>query len=421
MNLQTPRGTRDLLPEEMKIRETVFGKLKKVVESYGFQPIETPALESFELLAKKSGEQIKEEIYYFKDKGDREIALRFDGTVPVARVVASNIAMPKPIKFYYISRFWRYDEPQAGRLREFWQLGIELIGSKSPLADAEAIACAVDCMKAVGLANFEVRLNSKKIVEGFARLNGIKDLSAFFRLLDKKEKMVSENTFFSELEKLGMDRTIFERLANPESFNDEPKIAEGLSEIKALSSILLNDYLIGEVKLDPLLVRGIDYYDGLVFEVKASDYKLTIAGGGRYDGLIGLYGPEKLPATGWAMGLERLMEVMKKSGTLPAPSVAVDVLVVPIDKMSLEKDAVKIAQSLRTSGLSCDLELMERGLGKSLEYASKAGVKFVVIVGKNEIANGEVVLKDMAAKTENRVKIGDLREKITRQSGSDEE
>lgn len=415
MNLQTPRGTKDLLPEEMKIREQVFGKLKNVVESYGFQPIETPALESFELLAKKSGEQIKEEIYYFKDKGDREIALRFDGTVPVARVVASNIAMPKPIKFYYISRFWRYDEPQAGRLREFWQLGIELIGSKSPLADAEAIACAVDCMKAVGLGNFEVRLNSKKIVEGFARLNGIKDLPAFFRLLDKKEK-ISETAFFSELEnKLGMDRPTFEQLANPESFS-EPKILEGLSEIKELSSILLNDYEIGTVKMDPLLVRGIDYYDGLVFEVKAGDYKLTIAGGGRYDSLIGLYGPEKLPATGWAMGLERLMEVMKKAGTLPVPGVAVDVLVVPIDKMSLEKDAVKIAQSLRTSGLSCDLELMERGLGKSLEYASKAGVKFVIIVGKNEIAEGKIVLKDMTAKTEDKVKIAELSDQITLKS-----
>ncbi len=415
MELRTPRGTKDLLPEEMKIREMVFGKLKGVVESYGFLPIETPAFESFELLAKKSGEQIKDEIYYFKDKGDREIALRFDGTVPVARVVASNIAMPKPIKFYYISRFWRYDEPQAGRLREFWQLGIELIGSKGRLADAEVIACAVDCMKAVGLGNFEVRLNSKKIVEGFAKINGISDLPAFFRLLDKKEK-ISEDTFFSELEKLGMDRTVFERLASPESFNDEPKIVEGLSEIKALSSILLDDYGIGEVKIDPLLVRGIDYYDGLVFEVKASDYKLTIAGGGRYDGLIGLYGPEKLPATGWAMGLERLMEVMKKSGKLPAPSVAVDVLVVPVEA-SLEKDAVKIARSLRASGLSCDIELMERGLGKSLEYASKAGVKFVVIVGKNEIAEGKAVLKDMAAKTEEKVKTADIPGKIALKSG----
>lgn len=414
MELKTPRGTRDLLPQEMKIREIVFGKLKMTVESYGFQPIETPAFESFELLAKKSGEQIKEEIYYFKDKGDREIALRFDGTVPVARVVASNIAMPKPIKFYYISRFWRYDEPQAGRLREFWQLGIELIGAKGLLADAEVIACAVDCMKAVGLGNFEVRLNSKKIVEGFARKSGIKDLPAFFRLLDKKEKL-SENTFFSELDKLGMDRDTFALLESPEKL-DEPKILEGLSEIKTLSSMLLNDYGIGTVKMDPLLVRGIDYYDGLVFEVKASDYKLTIVGGGRYDGLIGLYGPEKLPATGWAMGLERLMEVMKKTGTLPAPSVAVYVLVVPIDK-SLEKDAVKIVQSLRSTGLKCDLELMERGLGKSLEYASKAGIKFVVIAGKNEIADGEAVLKDMAAKTEDKVKIADIPDEIALKSG----
>ncbi len=415
MELKTPRGTRDLLPEEMKIREIVFGKLKKVVESYGFLPIETPAFESFELLAKKSGEQIKEEIYYFRDKGDREIALRFDGTVPVARVVASNTAMPKPIKFYYISRFWRYDEPQAGRLREFWQLGVELIGAKGLLADAEVIACAVDCMNAIGLGNFEVRLNSKKIVEGFAKRFGIADVPAFFRLLDKKEK-ISERAFFSELNKLGMERDTFAFLENPEKLNDEPKISVGLSETKALSSILLDDYGIGAVKMDPLLVRGIDYYDGLVFEVKSRDYKLTIVGGGRYDGLMGLYGPEKLPATGWAMGLERLMEVMKKSGKLPSVVVTSEVLVVPVDK-PLEKDAVKIAQSLRASGLSCDLELMERGLGKSLEYASKAGVKFVVIVGRNEIAKGEAVLKDMAAKTEENVKIADIPDKIALKSG----
>lgn len=401
MNLQTPRGTRDLLPQEMKMREAIFGKLKAVVESYGFQPIETPAFENFELLSKKSGEQIREEIYFFKDKSDRPMGLRFDGTVPVARVVASNNAMPKPIKLYYLSRFWRYDEPQAGRLREFWQLGVELIGSKSRLADAEVIACAVDCMKAVGLENFEVRLNSKKIVEGFANRFGVKDLPAFFRLLDKKDK-ISGNVFFSELNKLGIDRDAFALLESPEKL-DEPKIVEGLSEIEGLSRMLIEDCGIKNVKADPMLVRGIDYYDGLVFEVKAGGYKLTIAGGGRYDSLIGLYGPEKLPATGWAMGLERLLEVLGKEGELPKVDAVSDVLVVPLDK-TLEKDAVKIAKSLRAAGLSCDIELMERGLGKSLEYASKAGVKFVVIVGKNEAAEGKAVLKDMAKKHEEKVK-----------------
>ncbi|MFH1105635.1 MAG: histidine--tRNA ligase, partial [Candidatus Aenigmatarchaeota archaeon] len=311
MKLQPPRGTRDFLPAEMSRRREMMERIRSVFVSYGYGEIQTPAFEDFELLAKKSGAEIEKEIYTFEDKSGRKLGLRFDLTVPVCRVVATNPNLKKPAKFYYITNTWRYDEPQKGRFREFWQAGVELVGSKSLESDAEILAVVSDALKAAGIKNFYFKINSRRIVEKIIEETGIaaSKKEDVFRAIDKLGKTGEENVR-KELEACGISAKNIEKFFSLiESNKSESREFEELQRIKEIAEAMGAE----NIRIDFSVVRGIGYYTGFVFEalVKGSENIGAIAGGGRYDSLIGIYSGNDVPATGFSIGVDRLMETVK--------------------------------------------------------------------------------------------------------------
>jgi histidyl-tRNA synthetase len=393
----------------MKMLEWMGNKMKPVVELYGFQPVETPAFESFDLLSAKSGADIENEIFSFEDKGKRMMGLRFDGTVPIARIVANNPALPKPIKYYYLSRYWRYDEPQAGRYREFWQLGVELIGSKYVEADAEVIACAASCVKALGLKKFKINLNDRRMFDPLVK--GLNHLN-ICRIIDKMDKK-DPDEIRKMLKKEAGGKT--DDIMDLCSLKGEPgKIldaAEGVvGEIDTIDSLRkLVEFLekcdLGRnLTVDLSIVRGLDYYTSTVFEVKEPDYKLTLLGGGRYDNMISVYSGTETPATGWGMGIDRMMDVLAQKNLFPKFDFRAKAAVIPIN---MEKEALMIAEKLRIKGIVTLLELKRRKLGKSLEWAAN-NAEYAVIVGETDMKKGVVTIRDLKTGNEWKCKVFDI-------------
>lgn len=407
---QTPRGTRDFFPEKMAERNYVLNALRRVFERYGYDELDTPAFEDFALLAKKGGggEEIKREIYYFKDYGERELGLRFDLTVPLARVVASNPNLPKPFKRYAIGKVWRYDEPQAGRYREFVQADVDVVGSSEPSADAEVIACACECLRELGFTDFTIRINNRKIIEGFLKGLSLEKEKAIdvFRSIDKLDK-IGEEGVKKELEAKGIDgkkTTKILAYISGGSIEDAKKYSEeGAKELegifKALSSIGLDKY----VRIDFSLVRGLEYYTGPVFEL-ALGGKLSAAGGGRYDKLIELFGGRPTPATGISFGVERVIGIMEEKKMFSLPKTTTKAFVAPV-KDEVREAAWKIASQLRARGVNCEADLMDRSLKKQLEYASAKGIPYCIVVGPQELKQNLVVLRDMRSGEEKRVTV----------------
>lgn len=419
MNFQTIKGMRDFSPEEMIRRQYVLNIIQKVFEKWGYLPLETPALESLELLSKKGGggEEIKREIYCFKDQGGRDIGLRFDLTVPLARFITNNPNLPKPFKRYQIERVWRYDNPQAKRYREFLQTDIDIIGSNRPESDAEIIAVTCDAFKELGFKNFTIKLNNRKIIEDFILSLGIKDIFEVFRSIDKLDKIgekgVKEELKSKKFKEEKIDEILkFVKLKG--SFDDISKKIEnkldklgkkGLEELKEILEIVKEFGYTKNVEIDMSLIRGLDYYTGPVFEVSLED-SLSYAGGGRYDNMIELFGGQPTPATGISLGFERIMEVMKEKKMIEADP-KIKYFVAPVND-EVRKDALKICQELRKKGINCDTDLMGRKLSKQLEYASSLNIPYVLIVGKEELKKESVKLKDMKNGKEETVKIKEV-------------
>jgi len=428
---RTLRGMRDFLPRDMIRREKVLRIIRKVFESYGFEPLETPAIEYWEVLSRKCGEDVEKQIFKFKDKGGRDVGLRFDLTVPFARVVAQNPYLPKPFKRYCISRVWRYERPQTGRYREFWQADVDIAGSSLPDADAEVIAVGVDALKALGLSNIEVRLNNRKILEGMALKAGVPydKVLDVFRSIDKLDKIGLEGVM-EELSSKGIPKDISEKLLEFISINGEDmevlekvrsllkgsKVGEeGVEELISILDILeaynTRDY----VKIDLSIVRGLDYYTGPIFEYvlkespSGEQFRLAIAGGGRYDNLIELYGGPHIPATGVSLGVERIMEVLESS--VSKEETLTKIYVIPA-KEEARLEAIKIAQKLRRENIPTDIDLMRRKLDKSLEYADKRGIPFVIIVGPKDLKEGYVVLRDMKTRLQEKVEVSRVVEAV---------
>jgi len=397
MKLENPPGTRDFLPEEMIGRQEVIDRIKGVFETYGFSPFETPAFEYAEVLEGKYGEEEKL-IYRFEDLGGRKLALRYDLTVPLARVFASN-AIQTPFKRYCISRVWRFDRPQKGRYREFWQCDVDVVGSNSMKADAEIIACAIDALQAIGLTDFRFKINNRKLLDKILRAVGIpenKDIDAF-RAIDKLEKKGLRNVV-KELAERGIDNQQGKELLNLMEITDlaeiESKIGscEGINELKEIFSILKKIKKDKNVSLDLSMVRGLDYYTGPIFEVGLGDYG-SIAGGGRYDKLIAGFGKEA-PAVGISLGIERILAVMGESGLLDKKRSVADVFVLCADKES-SAEAFKVADELRRDKIKTDIDLSGRNFSNQLKYADRQGIKKVVIVGQKGLKEKMVTIKNM--------------------------
>ena len=422
MSFQPPKGTCDLLPDKMILRGIIVDGIRRVFENYGYEPMETPAFESCPLLEIKCGEDIREQIYKFKDKGGRDLGLRYDLTVPLARVVASNPQLPKPFKRYCISRVWRYEKPTATRRREFFQCDVDIVGSPDPISDAEVVAVAADCLEALGLSNFLVRLNNRKILEGMLEYVGVSGDRALdvFRAIDKLAKIGREGVK-GELRKIGVAPPASSKLLDLICKEGEPKgvldYAKGLlkgitaaeggcRELELVVSHLKRFGLPEErLRVDLSLARGIDYYTGPIFEVimEGDEDVGSVAGGGRYDTLIELCGGRATPATGISLGVDRIAEIIERRRSLPVPRIIAKVFVAPADD-SMRSEAVAIVQELRRGNIASDIDLAKRRLAAQLEYASKRGFPYAVIVGKRELQQGSVLLRDMTARTQRIVK-----------------
>jgi len=425
-----PRGTRDFMPDEMRKIEYVTKAIKKVFESYGYDPLETPAFENWDLLKAKCGEEIEGQIYKFKDKKGRELGLRFDFTVPLARIIAGNPALPKPFKRYQVSRVWRYERPEARRrFREFWQADVDIVGSDRSECDAEALAVASDCLEALGFKDFFIRLNNRKILEGLAMAMGIHESKhlATFRIIDKLEKIGLEDVkkeLIRELKKIKEPEKTAERLLKYVKVKGNKEIVEskefreflkntvgeqGLNELKQIVSKAKNYGISKRIIVDFSLARGLDYYTGPVFEItveKGEDVG-SVAGGGRYDKLIELYGGERTPATGISLGIDRIVKLMERMNLFKLLKTNIRVFVAPVsDEMSAT--AIEIAQMLRKGEIPTEVDVTGRKLSEQLKYADKKGIPYTVIVGKKEVEDGFCIVRDMERKDQRKIRITDV-------------
>jgi histidyl-tRNA synthetase len=422
---QPPRGTRDFLPEEMLKRNWVLDRIREVYEVYGFEPLGTPAFESWELLKVKSGDNIINQIYYFKDKSDRELGLRFEWTASLARVVSSHRELQMPFKRFAIGPVWRYENPSEAHYREFWQADADIVGVSDQIADAEILATTVDCLRSLGFKDFVIKLNDRRILEAFIELVGMPEEKALdiIRSVDKFGK-IGRDGVVKELSKYVQNEDSMIKLldlisikASAEDVLEHAakcleKQPEGVKGCVALKSILdyskpfgYYDYIV----VDLTLARGLDYYTGPVFEVSAKGYEDygSIAGGGRYDEIIGLFGGEPTPATGVALGIERIVQLLDRKNGFVNLRLGVEVLVSPVSE-SVKSTAIEVAQSLRKSGISTTLDLLGRGLSKQLNFADRKGIRKVIIVGEKELKKGCVTLRDMATGDQKKVKIDEL-------------
>jgi len=408
---QPVKGMRDFLPDDAEKLNFVIDTVRNVFERYGFRPLDTPALEGFELLsAKGTGEGIRDEIYYFKDKGNRELGMRFDLTVPLFRVFISNPTMPKPFKRYAIGKVWRYDNPQAQRYREFYQADVDIIGSSSTQADAECVSAVIDCLLALGIEEFFVRVNNRKLIENMMKISGIPEdkIPDAFRVVDKLDK-IGKGGIEDELEQKGLYTDEIIKFISITGTNDdiirqlEKKYKDGIDEIKDLLSAARKQGFEKYIKIDPSLVRGLDYYSGLVFEIMVGDSKVSCAAGGRYDKIIKILGGPDAPATGFSLGIDRLLPYVKIDGKQKK-------LFIASTNDAMREKASEIAKELRSMNIICDIDVMNRKFNKQIEYADATGANFLVIVGEKELAKNQIKIKNMKTGEERDISLDKLNE-----------
>jgi histidyl-tRNA synthetase len=421
---------KDTEPEEMSRRVWIYDKIREVVRRYGFQIVEPTTIENLKTLEAKSGPSIRKEIYWFKDKSGRSLGLRFDLTVGLARMIANRYDLPEPVKFAAIGGNWRYEEPQFGRYRYFTQWDIEIFGSESPIADAEVISVGTDILSSVGLKDFVIRISNRKLTESYFRQLGIRpgtQLEQSLRIVDKIRKMdrdvlrkefkaikVKEATIeelFSFTALNGSPSTVLEKLKGFDLQEENAK--KGVEELGVLAQALESFSRLSTCMYDLSIVRGIGYYDGIVFEAfdKASVDLGSIFGGGRYDKLCKIYGKRDIPATGVAGGIERLMISLERANLFPKTPKGAKVFIATVQE-GTRNEALKLAQSLRDGGISTEVDLKARSLSKQLEYANSVSIPYVIVVGPQEIQSGMFKIKNMATRTEIEVSLADLAGRI---------
>jgi histidyl-tRNA synthetase len=415
MELSRPRGTRDFLFEEMKQRKQVESTLKKVFETYAYQEIKTPLFENLSLFTMKSGEEIVDQLYNFKDKSDREITLRPELTAPVARLYMNEMQKsPKPLKMYYYGSCFRYERPQKGRYRQFWQFGCEMIGGKTPEADAEIIAMASQSLEELGLKGYEIHVGHLGILRGLLKEAKVKgsDQDQIMALIDKgdvgelqnylKEVEIDDNTtnvLLMIIEMTGGSE-ILRKVR--EQVSDKKMVLEALDQFSDLLETL-NDFgidNIGDTENNNVVInlgiaRGLDYYSGMVFEIYVPQLgaQKQICGGGTYN-LVETFGGEKVESTGFAFGFDRLMNALMHEKKETTPLSTIKVFVAPISD-STRGESFQIAQKLRTAGISTEVDLARKKFKKILSYADRLGAIKVVLVGERDLKDGKVTIKDM--------------------------
>ena len=421
---------KDIDPEEMSRRIWLTDKIRKVLANYGFRMLEPSPVENLETLEAKSGPVIRDEIYWFKDKAERNLGLRFDLTVGMTRMVANRFDLPEPIKISCIGGVWRYDEPQFARYRYFTQWDAEIYGVADQTADAEVIALSSDILDSVGLKDHVVKVSNRKLIEGFLRSLGNLsqlELDNMIRIVDKMGKIGSEEAE-REFTRAGLAKDKVKRILGFSDIGGDPDkalveiesklpkgemMSQGFKELSGTVDKVASLGKKGQIKIDLGIVRGISYYDGTVFEAydQGREDVGAILGGGRFDKLCKIYGKRDMPATGVAGGFERLMLSLERKDLFPDLAEHVQVFVVAINQ-SVWNDAMKIVEQLRSKRIASDYDLKQRPLSKQLEYANSLKARVSLIVGPREIKEDSVRLKDMKSGTEKSVKQSSIVEEI---------
>lgn len=400
--IATVKGTRDFYPEQMAQRNWLYANMRAAAQQFGYQEYDGPFIETLDLYAAKSGEElVKEQAFVFNDRGGDQVTLRPELTPSLARMVATRQGqLPRPIRWWSFGPFWRYERPQKGRSREFFQWNVDLLGVDSPAADAEVAAVAVTFFKLIGFTPGEIKLqfNNRRLMDAAIAKLGLADKkTAVFRLIDRRDKMPAE----------AWDRYAGEQGVSGEALDGLKALLvdqdqwrqsdEAAAFVAAAEALGIGDFL----EYDPTVIRGLDYYTGTVMEARdrGGEFR-AILGGGRYDNLVGDVGGDRLPGVGFAMGDMVIGLVAQQYGKVPplggSPS---QVLVTMFDKNS-QAEALRLAAELRAAGVRTEWYPEPAKLDRQLKYADATGIRFALIQGPDELAQGKVTVKDLRARTQ---------------------
>lgn len=413
MKVKKPRGTRDFPPDEMEERGYVEGSIVTVFESHNYRRIQTPTFELAELFQLKSGEEIEEHMYVFEDKSERRLCLRPEATASVCRMYSEELRDSRlPLKLYYHCPMFRYERPQKGRYREFWHLGVELIGSKGSEADAEVISLAYNSLKKLGL-DFTLEVGHIGVLRGLMDDLAIKEelQDRVITCIDKgeTEKLgdLVENKALLDLIRLKGTTGIIQKA--DELLQEHKKAKEALSELKEVLEWL--NFMKIKYVVNLGIARGLEYYTGMVFEVRVPGLgaQNQVCGGGRYDNLIKLFSGLEVPAVGFAFGFDRVINALRFQG-ISIPKKRVDVVVAPVNP-SMRKAALEIASILR-EGLIVDVDVMNRKLDKILKYAGDINARYVLIVGPEDLTEEKTTLRDLDTGKQEKIVIKGLKNKL---------
>jgi histidyl-tRNA synthetase len=391
---QTLKGFRDFLPAEKIARDYVAKKITKTFELFGFEPLETPTLEYASLLLGKYGEEADKLVYTFEDKGKRQVGLRYDQTVPTARVLSQyQHQLPKYFRRYQIQNVFRADKPQRGRFREFTQCDIDIFGTKSPIADAEIIACTYAAFKDIGFPQIKIVINDRQVLFHYLNQFASEDLAvnSIIQTIDKLDK-ISPEAAIEELIKRGMSSSQAKDCLD--SIKNAQPTDSLVDVIKTANSLGVSE---NDLIFNPYIARGLDYYTGSIFEIQIPIETFAVgsfAGGGRYDNLIEQLGGADTPAVGVAFGFDRIVEAAQTLNLIPQSNQSTQLLITVFDSSTLPY-SLKVADQVRLAGIRTEIFPAQDNLPKQLKYANKKGIPFVAIIGPDEAEKEVITLKDM--------------------------
>jgi len=418
------RGMRDFLPADIRRREYVIGVIKRVYERYGFEPLETPAVENIETLLGKYGEEGNQLIFKILKRGEHEatgqadLALRYDLTVPLARVVAQyQSKLPRLFKRYQIQPVWRADRPARGRFREFYQCDVDALGSTSPAVEAELCAAVSDALTELGFHDFVIRVNHRELLTAILSHAGVGAHQHGDALiaLDKLDKIGPQGVD-AELANRGIEEQarnallqVFlsetddaDRLTRVGAFVSRDETGHrAVANLQAIIGLTAHTSAAGKLRFDPSLARGLSYYTGAIMEINVADLAGSLGGGGRYDNLVGMFLGQNIPASGFSLGLERILVVMGERSMFP-PTLATtpaDVMIATFDATAASA-AIRVAAILRAAGLRVLVYPDAEKIGKQIKYADSRGIPFVALLGEDEIKAGSVTVKNLSAQTQ---------------------
>ena len=429
---RVPRGMRDILPEQMIRRQYVIDAIRDVFEEFGFEPLQTPAMELSEVLTGKYGPDAEKLIYQAGHTGGKEdISLRYDLSVPLCRVIAMYPQLPKPFKRYQIDPVWRAERPQKGRYRQFFQCDADTVGSNSMLADAENVNLIYQVLSRLSFEQFEININNRKLITGIGEYSGVpaEQLGGLYRSIDKLDK-IGVNGVTEELRENEIPEDVIEKLLAllqvkgdattvltdmKDQLADFEIAQEGLTELEELINYITTLGVPEKYyRVNVAMVRGLEYYTGPIYETVVEEPRIgSITGGGRYDELIGSFSKQSFPATGTSFGIERIIDVMEEFDMFPSSvgKTVTQVLMTVFDD-DLMEESLKLATQLRQGGIRTEVYFRPTRISTQLKYADSKGIPYAAILGSDELAAGVVAVRDLSSREQENVPLDKVVERI---------